>query len=882
MKSLSFPLMATTMTKKDANHALSPALMAGLPSSGVVRTMPRVVVHGPQKFQGLGIDNLYTLQGIAHTGVLIRHGRNLEHFNGQLLRANVEQAKLEIGKNGPLFAQDFSILSCLLTECWVKHTWKFLSESNMIIEDSLPDIQLRREGDELLVDLLVAAGYRGQDLQRLNKCRLFLQVATSSDITTADGRKIAKTAWDGVVDGTSPSPYMWPNQGKPGASDWNLWQQALRRTFNVHGQRLVRYPLGRWHSDEDQCRWYFETSEERLYEQHSGETWYYPKIAARPTRQTVMRFRHREPAISIPATAQRASVATQGTTIVLTGHQVAIPPAPTAAPTLQQRIANLHEDAQWAIERLNITDEGRTIAEAISASNCIAVSDGSFFPGIGTAAFTVQGLTSEGMMDGECITPGYAEDQSAYRSEASGLYAISVVIWLVCQHYQITEGTVEVGCDGESALLDTMDLYRQLDAKKKHFDLLLATREVMASCPVKWKFRHVYGHQDRDRRDLDRWATLNCDCDERAKAYARFLNQQGIPEDQRQVRIFKEPWPLWIEGRKASSDIGPLIKDQVDGKPLLKYWRKKGKLGTADNSDIDWNGITRAMKTVPLSRQIWVTKQVSTFCGTGVNMKKWGKQDTSNCPRCNIADEDTSHVLKCPAPEAIAVWDTSLAKLAIWMREQQTSDDIIEAICSGLRHWRSNSRPPHQNRLIDVIMEEQGFHGWNEILQGRAERGVRIATLMTQQNIIGWEAFLEGRPATGWMFAQEGHYRSIPGCMKTGRRWITALIKKLWDTAWSLWDHRNKINTDSETSTATQELTRKIQEQFHLGVTQLPRVVKRLFQNGIDGVMSRSTAQQKAWLRRVSVARERAQGRIDEAQENLGPQRQLMRRYFGQ
>lgn len=750
----------------------------------------------------------------------------------------------------------------------------------MIIEDSLPDVRLRREGDELLTDLFVAAGYRGQNLQRLNKCRLFLQVATAADITTADGKKISKTAWDGRWDDTSPSPYEWPNQGKPATKDWTLWRQALGTTFHLRGQRLLRDPLGRWFSNENQCRWYFETSEERLYEANSDETWYYPKLAGRPTRQTVMRFRNREPATNIPATAQRASVARQGITIVLTGYKEAMPSEPIAAPTFQQRLANLHEDARWAIERLHITDEGLTIADAIRSSCCIAVSDGSFFPGIGTAAFTVQGHTARGMIDGECITPGYAEDQSAYRSEVSGLYAISVVVWLVCQHYQITDGTVEVGCDGESALLDTMDLYRQLDAKKKHFDLILATREVMASCSVKWKFRHVYGHQDRDGRELDRWATLNCDMDEHAKAYARELYRDGIPIEQRQVRIFKEPWPLWIEGRKASSDIGPLIKDQVDGKPLLQYWKKKGKLGIADPSEIDWKGIERAMASSPLSRRIWVSKAVSTCMATRKNTKRWKMSENSNCPFCNAEDEDVSHVWKCPAPAVSIAWDESLAKLAIWMREQETSDDIIEAICSGLRHWRNNSRPRHLSPILDAIMEEQGFHGWNEILEGRARRGVLIASLMTQQNRIGWEAFLEGRPAIGWQLAQERHYRSIPRCMKTGRRWITALIKKLWDTAWSLWDHRNRILHDSEMSVARQELTNRIREQFDLGTAQLPRSVRQLFTNGFDGITSRSTAQQKAWLRRVSIARDRVQGRIDEAHENLRAERQFMRRYF--
>ena len=44
------------------------------------------------------------------------------------------------------------------------------------------------------------------------------------------------------------------------------------------------------------------------------------------------------------------------------------------------------------------------------------------------------------------------ESQSAYRSELARLYGIATMIRPLCKLYQITEGEVELACDGLQAL----------------------------------------------------------------------------------------------------------------------------------------------------------------------------------------------------------------------------------------------------------------------------------------------------------------------------------------------------------------------------------------------------------------------------------------------
>jgi hypothetical protein len=56
------------------------------------------------------------------------------------------------------------------------------------------------------------------------------------------------------------------------------------------------------------------------------------------------------------------------------------------------------------------------------------------------------------------IVPGASTDQSAYRSEVAGLFGIATMVREICALHDITAGTVYLGCDGLSALLNCTDI----------------------------------------------------------------------------------------------------------------------------------------------------------------------------------------------------------------------------------------------------------------------------------------------------------------------------------------------------------------------------------------------------------------------------------------
>ena len=227
LKSLQYPLPATTLTESQCRSIMAPLLAQGLASAGVVRTIPRAVVYGPVKFQGLGVPSLFTFQKTQHILRILKYCLAEDHVTGQLIRHSLEATKLEIGCEGSVLLKSFDELGLLATPTWITHTWEFLSGKHMGIEDMVPELELQREGDQYLIRVFQKAGFKGGELRRLNICRLFLKVVTVADIATGCGAFISTSGWNGRVDDTKPVRYDWPCQGEPSAKDWDLWRDAL-------------------------------------------------------------------------------------------------------------------------------------------------------------------------------------------------------------------------------------------------------------------------------------------------------------------------------------------------------------------------------------------------------------------------------------------------------------------------------------------------------------------------------------------------------------------------------------------------------------------------------------------------------------------------------
>jgi hypothetical protein len=124
---------------------------------------------------------------------------------------------------------------------------------------------------------------------------------------------------------------------------------------------------------------------------------------------------------------------------------------------------------------------------------------------------------------------------------------------------------------------------------------------------------------------------------------------------------------------------------------------------------------------------------------------------------------------------------------------------------------------------------------------------------------------LEGGLAFDWQFAQQRYFKSLRS-KKSKRRWVLALIRKLWTVAWDQWEHRNSFlherNSTKQHTLLTQDTDRLISRQFTMRVEGLPSNNHFLFQEPMKKLLKAPLYVRKQWLASAQSARERQKRRV--------------------
>jgi len=140
---------------------------------------------------------------------------------------------------------------------------------------------------------------------------------------------------------------------------------------------------------------------------------------------------------------------------------------------------------------------------------------------------------------------------------------------------------------------------------------------------------------------------------------------------------------------------------------------------------------------------------------------------------------------------------------------------------------------------------------------------------------IGWEAAFHGCWSCGWAEAQEQHFKFFQ-TKKSGRRWLAALITKLWQVAWDMWEHRNGILTDQEQGQLAQLLKREIQQEYSRGFQSLPSDLRRSTQIPMEQLLERPLKQQQTWLGRIQDGRNFGEAEEQQARRQVRAQQRFM------
>lgn len=498
----------------------------------------------------------------------------------------------------------------------------------------------------------------------------------------------------------------------------------------------------------------------------------------------------------------------------------------------------------WVPNRISVQGSERALVLALIAGELCVIGDGSYKDCIGTAVVQLRSLSSANIIWVYCQTPGLPESQSPYRSELTGLFAgVLVVTWLwqawsplfpLCQ-----KPKVKIGCDGLSALRNAF-VFQWLHPAQPQFDLVSSLRVAISASGIDWDPLHVKGHMDSEKqwKDLTWWERRNVEVDQRACQYREQLARSngGIAPN---PRFFSEPCALFINGVKLSSLKRTVLEELVILPQLLEEWCDHQRLTKDGFSQVDWNVVERAMKSLPAGLQRWCTKHTVGVCGVGKVRHRWNPQDSPICPMCEEV-EDHLHVPRCASETATSEWNLRIEAFSLWLAEIGTAPEISESLLQFLQ----DIREPVSNWAPSWAPLNTIPH-------------VALVQAITSQRMIGSQAFLEGLLSKAWGPLQESYFRS-KGSRRSGTKWAASVSKQLILIGFYMWESRNKVHHSEASSSKqllSQQVNDEIRHQMGLDPSGLPLAALRQLAQPVGKILSLPLASREKWLRWIKLER---------------------------
>mmetsp|Transcript_5909 Transcript_5909/g.9058 ORF Transcript_5909/g.9058 Transcript_5909/m.9058 type:complete len:1660 (+) Transcript_5909:3576-8555(+) len=826
-RTLGYPLAATLLTKAECEDIMKPTINAALSKMGMNRHFPRDVVFGATEYQGLGIPHLYTVQSITHIQNIVNHQLNPD-LTTALHKATFESLYLLLGLGHDFLTTKLPGVEEHFPNTIATNVRNFCIQNLITLQHNI-EVPLLRKKDSFLMCHLTTNNVTKYEQYIANKCRLYLKILTISDMTTGDGSQVLQSIWEGKRQDLCLRGYKWPSQGAPTESEWKVWRQVLAKTI-CDTRRRLHQPLLQWIKVPERMWW---------YDPHT-ECLYFGKINDRSQRWIPHKRRARggnrlyetsHQIDKIPPTCEPTICINHLSRVYFTGSATLEDTTITEqkCDTVNQRLGNLPNSLQWPLQNSFGWENYEQLKAVGQQGRLIGVTDGSYKNDRGAAHWILcdeNNITIR--IEGSLLSPGESSQQQSTRAELSGIYGLASIATLMAE-----DGvpiTITIGCDSQEAIRK-LDKDYTLDATTPDYDIAHSTRQLIVKTHWEWQFKHVYGHQDQDTPcdQLDTWAQLNVECDNKAGLYrteaeVKKLNARHLP-------LYKPPWRILINSVNITHNSFDKIYSHAHKMSMYKYWRRH-KINPGNALDeVNWCALGIAAKRSTQTRHQWQVKQATDWLPHNVNKHKWNMVQTNECAACKEA-ETMHHIHTCRAPMVVDHRSKTTASLRAKMKQLKTSPSIISAILSGIKSiWQESP----------IATSPLCVPGIDDAIESQSK--------------IGWWALICGRWSIYWEQAQQQYLTAI--CSpKSSKRWQASLITLFWNTSWDLWNFRNGVDHNPNniiTNEQQDNLINQIKIQWSLGAPA--EFEKIYYAEPLSKVLSLPISSQQVWLNRIKSAR---------------------------
>jgi hypothetical protein len=849
-----YSLAVTAINQIDLETVQQKITSSLLAFLGYNRHMPREVIFGAKKFQGLGLRHLYDIQGVDGTRLLLHELNNGPSTTNKMLQITLDVIQQEAGIYRPILEETRPLQ--YIEWGWIPSVRDFLHHIDARIMNATQGLQVYRENDCLIMDNDYISRATRKEAILINRCRLALQVECLSDIATADGRQIDRAWTDLSTAKPLTSTKRWPQQENPGTEAWSIWQKFLNKAFLKNNSMDLRIPLGHWRilNPTRKYKTYYCPKKGTLWKRLSTDSWSQHRQMAKQRRHYIFEANGKTISNVEPSDIFPLDILSETTNTIITGRLSEHAPKPTdqsTAETLTKKMRKLQDSNILFQGTKLLISEDRLLDRPHPIFVDIAP-DGShdFDRGIITYGWVVA-INEEIIAEGCGPAEGHPSLVESFRAEAYGLASAAAFIKLMIDHTQADAGKFKWFCHIDNkALIKRMENYQTEQRSAKwldlpDFDITDMAVTNLQGIPV--QYEHVKSHQMTAKEQKRFPSMLNDKADKLAKQQQRFIryprSEVSIP--------YKH---LVIKDMVVTKDLQQLLMEAASKIPLQQYYKEKYKWSTRTFGEIHWDVQHKVLIGYDINDQRRLLKFMHNWLPTNKRLHREKSSPTQRCPLCFYIVEDELHLFTCHHP---------------------TQKEVITSLQSRIRQ-EINVQDEIKDLLISFFTA--GIHDGNWIPRMPQEYPPAVRKGIEAQTRIGWPHVIYGRLArdlvTSMAATDSGSTRA------SSDMHARKLIRAIWDSFLKLWRQRNAAVhgvTEATRKTAqSQALEMRVlhcyEQQYIMPIDDR----QRLFQKSKEEKLNEDPRSIKTWLR---MADKIIRTNKRENKQRTG-QRRMMDQYF--
>ena len=695
---LKFPLPTSPLTKEDLDGIIKPALPSIKHSLGLARTTATEIIFFPKQYGGLGTVDLHLEMLAQQSQYFIQHVRNNDSA-GKRMRILLSVYQMESGLDGPLEGNTLRKAETYLTDSLALTLQKELHKMGLKLQ--IPH-WVPKGGQDTIMGTLLCQSVRKEDLEVVNRCRIWLRVHHLWDISMVDGRTIHPGYKKGIR--VRESNWTWP-EWEPPRRWWATWT-AVVETF-----LMKEFPLHKGKGSEHQKHEAL-IDEARTQVTFGGRKWRVHPSTRYPRLEVIDNGKEEE-------RNDRTQICDvwgeKGQYRLLASKK--LEPTDTLRDTPVSMIQKLEERDPAFREVFYLLPQTPEEQEEI----CRIAKRGELVLGSDGSADHTERATCSLVIASRDLTyvhrtahrvTGLPLDSG--RAELYGLLSLLIYVSEILETFQVDlEKPIPYYCDNMEAINFSRNTYLGGTPKwadERNIDLKRRLKALLEESGDYYLIEHVKSHQDegKELEDLTLPQQINRICDEECGLLLNEMRASG--EKSRRTGVLQTNTAmLMVEDKVVTGSI----KEELERKkyfPLICQ-----HLGMEEDAfnRTDWKAHADAVRktgTTSLRKLLWSQHPTRT-------RMKIRKQHYSNlCPLCEEVDVG-DHFLTCrtvsKSPLYLKIRDEKRHK----MKKIGAPDHLINHT-SGL--MTGIERSPHRYPIpARMAYEQQRDSGWKNFIRGR-------------------------------------------------------------------------------------------------------------------------------------------------------------------